>query len=62
MEPTLRTPPLDVNSSQLLWRFFEQISNLKHRTVLMTIYGTGLRISESLNLRVRDVDSDRGER
>jgi len=49
-----------VLSSQELGRFFEHISNLKHRTVLMTMYGTGLRISEALNLQVRDVDSERG--
>jgi len=49
-----------VLSPQELGRLFEQISNLKHRTVLMTMYGTGLRISEALNLRVRDVDSERG--
>jgi site-specific recombinase XerD len=50
----------EVLSMQELAHFFEQISNLKHRTVLMTMYGTGLRISEALNLRVRDVDSERG--
>lgn len=49
-----------VLSSQELTHLFEQISNLKHRTVLMTMYGTGLRISEALNLRVQDVDSERG--
>ena len=49
----------EVLSSQELARFFEHIANLKHRTVLMTMYGTGLRISEALNLRVRDVDSER---
>lgn len=32
---------------------------LKHRTVLETIYATGLRISEALHLRVQDVDSQR---
>ena len=50
----------EVLSSQELGRFFEHISNLKYRTVLMTMYGTGLRISEALNLRVQDVDSERG--
>jgi site-specific recombinase XerD len=50
----------EVLSTQELAHFFDKISNLKHRTVLMTMYGTGLRISEALNLRVRDVDSERG--
>jgi len=34
-------------------------SNLKHKTILMTIYSAGLRISEAINLRIKDIDSDR---
>ena len=34
-------------------------SNLKHRTILQLIYGTGLRASEALRLRLEDVDSKR---
>jgi integrase/recombinase XerD len=33
--------------------------NRKHRTILMTLYATGLRISEALNLQIADVDSHR---
>jgi integrase/recombinase XerD len=33
--------------------------NLKHRTILMTIYAAGLRVSEVANLRVSDIDSKR---
>ncbi|MDT8427061.1 MAG: tyrosine-type recombinase/integrase [Methyloprofundus sp.] len=33
--------------------------NLKHRTLLMVVYGAGLRISEALNLKVSDIDRDR---
>lgn len=36
---------------------FQNIKNLKYRTILMTCYGAGLRISEALNLRVTDIDS-----
>jgi integrase/recombinase XerD len=40
-------------------RVFAAVRLLKHRTVLETIYATGLRISEALHLRVQDIDSQR---
>ena len=40
-------------------RLFELTTNLKHRTILMTIYGTGVRLSEACHLRVGDIDSSR---
>lgn len=42
-----------------LGRFFTAIANLKHRTVLMTMYGAGLRLSEALAVRPADVDGAR---
>lgn len=48
-----------VLSEEEVRRLFECTPNLKHRTILMTIYSAGLRISEALNLRVGDIDSDR---
>jgi site-specific recombinase XerD len=35
------------------------VENLKHRTVLMAQYATGLRISEALHIKIADVDSRR---
>ena len=35
------------------------IRNIKHRTAISLLYGAGLRISELLNLRIKDIDSDR---
>jgi integrase/recombinase XerD len=35
----------------------QKIINLKYRTILMTCYGSGLRISEALKLRITDIDS-----
>lgn len=41
-------------------QIFNAIPNLKHRTILETIYCHGLRISELQGLRVCDIDSNRG--
>ncbi len=40
-----------VLSREELARFVDAIANLKHRTILMTMYATGLRLSEALGLR-----------
>jgi site-specific recombinase XerD len=33
------------------------IKNIKHKTIISTIYGCGLRVSECLNLKIEDIDS-----
>ena len=35
----------------------DQVRNLKHKMILLTTYSSGLRISETLNLRISDIDS-----
>jgi site-specific recombinase XerD len=40
-------------------RFFENVASLKYRAALMICYGSGLRISETVALRVSDIDSGR---
>jgi len=53
-----KTLPVVLSRAELD-RFFTAIPNRKHRTVLMTMYAAGLRLSEALRLRVADVDSAR---
>ncbi|QOI98482.1 MAG: tyrosine-type recombinase/integrase [Flammeovirgaceae bacterium] len=50
----------EVLSQEEVMLIFEATENLKHRTMLMLLYASGLRRSELLNLRVGDVDVDRG--
>lgn len=40
-------------------RLFDATTNPKHRVMLMTAYGGGLRVSEVVRLRVEDIHSDR---
>ena len=40
-------------------QLFEAIKNIKHRTMLMTAYAAGLRVSELAGLEVSDIDSRR---
>jgi len=39
---------------------FNAIENIKHKTILSLIYSSGLRIGETLNLKINDIDSERG--
>jgi integrase/recombinase XerD len=48
-------------SQQEVVRLIETPSNLKHRVIIAFIYATGLRISEVLNIKLSDIDSDRLE-
>ncbi len=46
-------------SKEDIERIFTAVRNLKHKALLILIYGSGLRIGEALNLRVSDIDSVR---
>jgi site-specific recombinase XerD len=49
----------EVLSTEELEHLFAALSNQKHRTLLMTTYAAGLRVSEVVNLKVTDIDSKR---
>ena len=48
-----------VLSQEEVARVLTSLENLKHRTLLMLVYASGLRVSEVVKLRVADIDSDR---
>jgi integrase/recombinase XerD len=50
--------PLVPSQAEVL-ALLQAATNLKHHTILATIYATGLRVSEAANLLVSDIDSDR---
>ena len=50
----------NVLSEQEVLRLINSPINLKHKTILYTIYSAGLRRSEVINLRVQDIKSEDG--
>ena len=40
-------------------RFLDQVTGVKHRAVLLTCYGAGVRISEAVSLKPSNIDSHR---
>jgi integrase/recombinase XerD len=48
-----------VLSTQEITSISKTVTNLKHKTILTVIYSAGLRISELVNLKIKDVDSER---
>jgi site-specific recombinase XerD len=49
----------DVLSREEVQEILSKVRQLIHRTILITAYGAGLRISEALHLQQRDIDSKR---
>ena len=62
---TLQVPKRKQRIPELLQRseivrILQACNNLKHRTLLLTCYGCGLRVSELVKLKLRHIDSERG--
>ncbi len=49
----------EVLSEQEVLLLFNQVENIKHKVILMLLYSSGLRLSELLNLKIKDIDSKR---
>jgi len=50
-----KLPP--VMSAQEIKKLIDSIKNIKHRTVVMLLYSTGMRLSEIAALKITDIDS-----
>jgi len=55
---TPKTLPVVLSRTEVI-RILGVLDNLKHQAILVTTYSAGLRISETLNLKKSDIDSDR---
>ena len=44
-----------VMGEQELRRLFAAVSNIKHKAILFTAYSAGLRVSEVVNLKIKDI-------
>ncbi len=49
----------NVLGKEEIQKILDSCSNIKHKAILATIYGCGLRLSELLNLKITDIDSKR---
>ncbi len=50
--------PVVLDESEVV-KMVESIGNMKHRCILMTAYSAGLRVSEVVSLKIKDIDSKR---
>jgi integrase/recombinase XerD len=53
-----KTLPIVLNTEEVK-HILALTTNLKHKAILMLIYSAGLRISEAINLKIKDIDSQR---
>jgi len=49
----------NILSKEETFRLIDVTTNLKHKTLLALIYSSGLRISEAINMKISDIDSQR---
>jgi site-specific recombinase XerD len=49
----------DVLSKQEITAMLQATNNIKHKTIIALIYSCGLRRSETINIKITDIDSDR---
>jgi integrase/recombinase XerD len=50
-------PVPSVMSTEEIMKLIDGVQNIKHRTILMLLYSTGMRVSEIANCKIVDIDS-----
>ena len=53
--PSTKLPP--IMSAEEIKSMITSVQNIKHRTIIMLLYSTGMRVSEICNLKISDIDS-----
>lgn len=53
-----KTLPIVLSTTEVA-SIIKQVDNLKHKTLLMLAYSSGMRIGEIINLKITDIDSQR---
>jgi site-specific recombinase XerD len=56
----IRSLPVLPTKEELGFLFYLAGNSLRNKAMFMTIYGAGLRASEAINLKVTDIDSEKG--
>jgi site-specific recombinase XerD len=51
-----KTQPI-ILSDEEIQKTFDVCDNIKHKSILSLMYGSGLRVSEVVNIKIKDVDS-----
>jgi integrase/recombinase XerD len=51
-----KTQPI-ILSDEEIQKTFDVCENIKHKSIISLLYGSGLRVSEVVNLKIKDVDS-----
>ncbi len=49
----------DILTQEEIKRLFDSCDNVRDKCILMTLYGSGLRLSEVANLKISDIDSQK---
>lgn len=50
----------NVINMEEFWAILKAVKNLKHRAIILLTYSSGLRLSEVVNLKIKDIDVERG--